>query len=574
VVDGDTNSEINLSDLTPIGLNYGRRVTAYRVFEALDAGDYPASNSDPSTLEAIGFTALHEGEPSTERLRYSFALAEIIAGASYWVRPIDGGGADPGASEGTPSNIVSAAAPGNLPPLAVLEANPPTGLAPLLVRLSADESSDPDGEIVLYEWDFDGDGFFDLTTPEEFCEQIIAEPGEHIVAVRVTDNLGASSTNGVLIFTTEAAGWRLSIPVPGLFLDFWIDEISEPLIVQGNPAFAFEYRYEGLYYCRSNDAEGLSWPAPVFLESEAQHEDDLSMALVDGAPALAFPGNDNVNLYYVRAADALGNAWTASQQISASAGVYRPRLLQSGNGLPLIAYLSTAGDGTSISAVLAQDTQGLDWGSLIEVGPGEAGLGSPALSLIGAEPAVAYQHSAGNTMFALSVEEPDGSAWAENVAFDPPPLNGQSFKTPGLAEVAGRPAIAFGFIGPGEPERLAFVRADDAAGTAWPAPTILDDTGELGSSPALVMLAAQPVIAYSTIAGAGPSEELRLLRAVDAEASGWNAAETIGTFPEIRRLFALELPDGRMALLFRTFADAADPRLVARTVYFAVEELP
>jgi len=68
-------------------------------------------------------TALHEGDPALERLRYSFQLAEIVVGASYWVRPVDGDLLDPAASEGTPSNIVSTDDPGNQPPDAVLLAN-------------------------------------------------------------------------------------------------------------------------------------------------------------------------------------------------------------------------------------------------------------------------------------------------------------------------------------------------------------------------------------------------------------------------------------------------------------------
>jgi len=41
-------------------------------------------------------------------------------------------------------------------PVAVASADPPSGVAPLTVNFSTDGSSDPNGSIVLYEWDFEG----------------------------------------------------------------------------------------------------------------------------------------------------------------------------------------------------------------------------------------------------------------------------------------------------------------------------------------------------------------------------------------------------------------------------------
>ncbi|MCP4613864.1 MAG: PKD domain-containing protein, partial [Planctomycetes bacterium] len=45
-------------------------------------------------------------------------------------------------------------------PAVTASANPVTGSAPLEVSLSC-SATDPDGSIVLYEWDFDGDGTYD-----------------------------------------------------------------------------------------------------------------------------------------------------------------------------------------------------------------------------------------------------------------------------------------------------------------------------------------------------------------------------------------------------------------------------
>jgi len=63
-----------------------------------------------------------------------------------------------------------------------------------------------------------------------------------------------------------------------------------------------------------------------------------------------------------------------------------------------------------------------------------------------------------------------------------------------------------------------------------------------------------------------------LLRATDAEASGWNAVEAVGVFEGVDDVFGLQLVDGRAALAFNVDADGPDPRLIRRALYFAVED--
>lgn len=48
-------------------------------------------------------------------------------------------------------------------PLAIFIATPTTGEAPLIVSFDASGSSDPDGTISQYEWDFENDGTIDAT---------------------------------------------------------------------------------------------------------------------------------------------------------------------------------------------------------------------------------------------------------------------------------------------------------------------------------------------------------------------------------------------------------------------------
>lgn len=107
VIDGDGNGEINVADLTPLGANLGNRVSAYNVYSSQDAGDYPASNTEPSSVIPIGtlqFSAA-TGDKTTQRLQFAFTVPAPAPGDIYWVRPEDGSG------DGTPSNMSGPAAP-------------------------------------------------------------------------------------------------------------------------------------------------------------------------------------------------------------------------------------------------------------------------------------------------------------------------------------------------------------------------------------------------------------------------------------------------------------------------------
>jgi|GEM_PF-2638881 len=101
VVDGDLNGQIGISDITPIGQNFYATVSAYRVYAGTETGDYPAGNDAVSALTPLAEIAFSEaqGTPAGGRLTFSHTVASPVAGMSYWVRPVYGG------AEGTPSNV-------------------------------------------------------------------------------------------------------------------------------------------------------------------------------------------------------------------------------------------------------------------------------------------------------------------------------------------------------------------------------------------------------------------------------------------------------------------------------------
>ncbi len=203
VVDGNSDGLIGLPDVAPLGQNYGRRVQGYRVYRSADPADVPqvATDANGGGAQLLAELPLSGAiAEAGQRKRFEHELAEAADGWFYWVRPYDG------ADEGTPSNSVPATGAENLPPIAVLGADPSTGIAPLTVRLQGFSSGDLDGIIVKYEWDFDGpvngENWVD-TGSAGWIDHTYDIHGLYQAMLRVTDNAGGQDTDDVLISARE-----------------------------------------------------------------------------------------------------------------------------------------------------------------------------------------------------------------------------------------------------------------------------------------------------------------------------------------------------------------------------------
>jgi len=85
------------------------------------------------------------------------------------------------------------------PPNVTNYASPTSGTAPLTVTLDA-SASDTDGSIVLYQWDYDGDGIYDwysAATGNTYFTY--TAPGTYEAVIKVTDNDGLSTTGSKTI---------------------------------------------------------------------------------------------------------------------------------------------------------------------------------------------------------------------------------------------------------------------------------------------------------------------------------------------------------------------------------------
>ncbi len=81
--------------------------------------------------------------------------------------------------------------PGN--PTAIASANPITGDSPLTVTLSATGSTDPDGHIVRWQWDFENDGTYDWSSTTAGTVTHEYPAGEYTAKLLVTDDTGKTA---------------------------------------------------------------------------------------------------------------------------------------------------------------------------------------------------------------------------------------------------------------------------------------------------------------------------------------------------------------------------------------------
>lgn len=103
-------------------------------------------------------------------------------------------------------------APPNRPPVLVFTVEPRSGQAPLLLRMEAASSHDPDGDaITSYIWEIDGGAIGWAPA----AEHVIAAQGEHRVRIMVTDEHGECSSAEAAVVVFGPPAGLVSAPVGG-----------------------------------------------------------------------------------------------------------------------------------------------------------------------------------------------------------------------------------------------------------------------------------------------------------------------------------------------------------------------
>jgi 6-phosphogluconolactonase (cycloisomerase 2 family) len=108
---------------------------------------------------------------------------------------------------------VTVSSPKNQPPIAAFSSSPNGGVSPVDVTFDASASSDPDGTIVSYTWNF-GDG--SAPASGKTTTHTYSMAGDHVADLTVTDNRGASARASQVIKVTTASAYTVSGAVSGL----------------------------------------------------------------------------------------------------------------------------------------------------------------------------------------------------------------------------------------------------------------------------------------------------------------------------------------------------------------------
>lgn len=124
------------------------------------------------------------------------------------------------------------------PPTADLVSDPTHAVvaAPHEVSFDASKSSDPEGQLVAYEWDFDGDGAVDATG--QAVQHVFATPGLHEVSLTVTD----SQTLRAHASTLFDVGLAPTIGVPPMAQGHWPGATAVlSVVAEGTPPFEHQW---------------------------------------------------------------------------------------------------------------------------------------------------------------------------------------------------------------------------------------------------------------------------------------------------------------------------------------------
>jgi hypothetical protein len=259
-------------------------------------------------------------------------------------------------------------------------------------------------------------------------------------------------------------------------------------VINGRPAVAYRDDDGGkLFYIRSVDASGSSWPASAIVRVDGAIDDAgqfSSLAEVDGRPAIAYYANGD--LRFVRANDAAGTSWPAPLTVDGfSDNVGRDASLAIIGGKPAIAYQSP--NTGEILYTWADDAAGTVWNSAPVEGSIAAYRQHSTLIELGGKPAIAFHNQTDGGIRFAYLTGSDPSLPGDWTVSSVDALG----KDPSLAIIDGNPALAYD-----DGSNVRYTRATTATGSAWNAPAVID----AGIDASLVGMNGIAVISYYDIA--------------------------------------------------------------------------
>jgi len=240
---------------------------------------------------------------------------------------------------------------------------------PAAITLDATASIGVDGPIQKYEWDFEGDGHYDLTTTTPTVTYQFVKKGESLPRLRVTDSAGGTAVGdlqgGPIML---AKGWSTFVVKSGIAM-------TSPTAVLINPE-GTDQRYMVAFVDSKHKAVDVE---VSFLGNAEQYQHDVtvstdttftkhdvSLAMVNTHPAVVFTSDegDNTFVKYARAATVDGATWGAPVTVSASG--HGTSSLMVFNSTPMVAWITETG---KVGFTHSLDTRGAAWATTVIAAP-------------------------------------------------------------------------------------------------------------------------------------------------------------------------------------------------------------
>ncbi len=426
---------------------------------------------------------------------------------------------DLGQSSTTYLNFVSID-PNNQPPIASFTLSPNNGDGPLTVSCDASSSSDPDGSIVEYRWDFDGDGTDDFISPSAQTSHVFARAGTSPVRLTIEDNYFREATQSKVV--TIQHGWHESV----------IDSAADArtpvaLCTSGSPgrasvAYIDTYNHE-LRFCHANNDQGSTWGAvriPASAEFGLVGQVSMVTSIGSGVPIICYGDFENsYGLFTVTAANPAGGSWLSPVLVDGSNHTGLRARMSLVNTIPVIAAAATYSqqDRNDVFYYTAKDLDAADWNAPSIVLPMQDGIeyGQPAIGysangLFKTPFLLIPRFEDGQAISSTLVRAADvsGSNWNPGQAVAAYMEAGSFVMSAGCPAFCGATATAGGTI--------AFYRSVNADGTSFPASP--HNIVYQGGQAVGVIHGGVPEIYYYT-----PGlDDILLLRAKDSLGDEWD----------------------------------------------------
>jgi PKD repeat protein len=207
-------------------------------------------------------------------------------------------------------------APPNQPPVAQFTFSPASPRPGQWVQFDASASSDPDGVIVSYQWDFDGDGVFDASGQVVYYRFSVG--GSYPVTLQVTDDQGATGRQTKTVAVTvpnqlPVASFTFSPALPsvgqlvtfnatasydpdGTIVSYQWDLNGDGLVDRSGPITTWTYSMPGSYWVTLTVGDDQGAIGQAQREVQVGPAGPPGMPPMDGIPGIYVWGTDTWNI--------------------------------------------------------------------------------------------------------------------------------------------------------------------------------------------------------------------------------------------------------------------------------------